>query len=109
MSDAQTAIAGGTYFPDLVQVRHLDSVLSEVARRRREQDDVHGGLEHDDLHTLEEWLILIDRYASCVRLLSTSSQEKRDYLLDVAALAVAALQSLDRKEQEADRGQALPH
>ena len=71
-------------------------VLAEVRVRREEQDDQHGGPAHDDTHRLTDWVGYIQNELSWVR-----SENCEDKLLDIAALAVAAIQSSRRKRNTA--------
>lgn len=71
-------------------------VLAEVAEERKYQDTRWGGADHDDVHENEEsWLRYITEYA-------TAQDRAREYnfrkrMVKVAALAVAAIESWDRK------------
>lgn len=71
------------------QVRALVDVLAE----RGLQDEQWGGPEHDDGHTLVDWRDFIVKQADR----SVSSCDARARLVKVAALALAAIESLDRK------------
>ena len=71
-------------------------VLAEVRVRREEQDAKHGGSAHDDTHARGEWLSFIEDYVRMGR--GCENWIAFEYsLLDVAALAVAAIQSSRRK------------
>lgn len=73
------------------------AILAEVAAERRRQDSRWGGAPHDDSHNAEEWVaLLIDQLggASSNRRIKTLW---RIYLLQLAATAVAAVESFDRK------------
>jgi hypothetical protein len=96
VSDAQTDIARGRYLPTIAHQRHLDAVLAEVATERGAQDAQWGGPEHDDGHDWHEWADLIHNRASRADEAGTAS-ECRLEMVRVAALAVAAVQSLDRE------------
>jgi hypothetical protein len=65
-------------------------VLQEVARERMRQDEQHGGPPHDDTHTQEEWLSIIDGYL-------IGGTNYRQNLVKVAATATAALEAFDRR------------
>jgi hypothetical protein len=96
VSDAQTDIARGRYLPTIAHQRHLDAVLAEVATERGAQDAQWGGPEHDDCHDWHEWADLIHIHASCADETVTPTQYRLE-MVRVAALAVAAVQSLDRE------------
>lgn len=68
-------------------------VLSEVAGERGNQDAKWGGAMHDDGHGQSGW-------RSFIRSHTTKSErpgEFRRRMIEVAALAVAAVESYDRK------------
>ena len=85
----------------------------ELLKRREEQDASHGGPEHDDTHTPEDWCRFIHDYAYRARLAALQGSEVSDSLvpvvlepdhaeyenrmLDVAALAISAIQSSRRR------------
>ena len=75
------------------------NILHEVADERKRQDHKWGGPEHDDKHSTAEFVQWIEDYAGWARMKSSmlSHDKARDKLLDVAALAVAAVESIDRK------------
>lgn len=85
----------------------MPSVLFEVAKERGRQDAKHGGPNHDDRHTTAEFAEFIEDRAYKVRVLDKQNREKplnyggylkhpRQILLEIAALAVAAVESMDR-------------
>ena len=79
----------------------LARVLSEVEDRRKEQDAQWGGPKHDDDHRPSDWARYMRKFIS--RANKQYPRVKADWeiyesrLLDVAALAVAAIQSSRRK------------
>lgn len=85
----------------------VSGVLAEVRRERQRQDAKWGGAAHDDSHTTEEFAEFIEARAYKVRALDRSDREKpltygcmetpRQILLEISALAVAAIESIDRK------------
>lgn len=99
---------GGCVGPDakfchltLVQEpRKIDGILAEVSDERDRQDAKWGGPEHDDQHSPIEFVKIIEDYAGWARaMFSQGSPDKgRRRLVQVAALALAAVESLDRKE-----------
>lgn len=78
--------------------RVLDDVLSERARQRRKW----SGVFNDDDYTPEQWLNLMGRYADKVRH-AFGIEDQRKRLVQVAALAVAAVEALDRQADIASR------
>ena len=72
-------------------------VVAEVMERREKQDARHGGPEHDDTHTPSDWRVFIGLYNRVSAEYESEPEIREDKLLDVAALAVAAIQSSRRK------------
>lgn len=74
-------------------------VLAEVLGERRAQVEQWGGAEHDDVNELEDWLRTLrhqfDRATQAVGMDAPS--EYRGRLTKIAAVAIAAIESLDRK------------
>lgn len=78
----------------------LDRVITEVRDRRYTQDEKHGGPEHDDTHTRSEWLCFMHEWLAHATAWSDESSDAGQFesrCFDVAALAIAAIQSSRRK------------
>jgi hypothetical protein len=91
----------------------LTLVLQEVGTRRASQDTNHGGPEHDDTHTPFEWSEFMRKFirraenyamdqlkvnpAYATEVTGPEWDMYENALFDVAALAVAAIQSSRRK------------
>ena len=73
----------------------MNPVLLTVGYRRLEQDLLFGGAEHDDAKTRAEWVALIVDHARA-SLADADSRRFEHQLMDVAALAVAAMESARR-------------
>lgn len=83
-------------------------VFREVAAERDRQDSKWGGPDHDDEHEPEDWLIFIEqRAARAGEMIGCPEEEQpeirsdaeyRRQLVQIAALAIAAVESLDRKK-----------
>jgi hypothetical protein len=81
--------------------RKRSSIYEEIESERRAQDEEWGGPEHDDKHGVRDWLSFIVVYlgkgvgrdSDWGRKLSIS----RHALIQVAALAVAAVEAFDRR------------
>lgn len=69
-------------------------VLHDVWIERKRQDIKWGGATHDDHHTMDEWRELLSGRVDRVPL---SRADDRRLLIEIAALAVAATEALDRK------------
>lgn len=75
----------------------LRQVLADIAAERRVQDGKWGGPEHDDGHDPWQWVQLIQDYAGWARVMAGMDRDKyRRRMVQIAALAVAAVESHDR-------------
>lgn len=70
-------------------------ILHLVFEERWRQDVKYGGAEHDGLHTVEEWRKLIHRHVDRE---GADPATQRRLFVEVAALAVAAAQAIDRRD-----------
>ncbi len=90
----------------------METVLNEVGAERVHQDDKWGGPEHDDAHETTDFLDFIWRRTQLRLMQLTDSVFLRRIFIEIAALAVAAVESIDRKaaaetverEQQRDPG-----
>lgn len=76
------------------------SVIDEIAAERRRHVEVEGWTpEHDDEHTTADFVRFIEHYAGLARdaEIQADPDEARKRLVQVAALAVAAAESIERK------------
>lgn len=75
-------------------------ILEEVYQERERQNKKWGGASHDDAHTIQEFVQLIRDYAGWARVMGVmnSPDKARRRLVQVAALAVAAVESIDRRQ-----------
>lgn len=75
------------------------SIYEEVKLERDRQDGKWGGPEHDDQHSTADFCRYIQNYTAWAdQMADMGSPEKaRRRLLQVAALATAAVESIDRK------------
>lgn len=76
-------------------------VIRDVLDRRAAQDKQWGGAEHDDEHDILDWLSFIGKQGRKIMetygLQEVHERYARDRFIDIAALAIAAAESLDRK------------
>lgn len=71
--------------------------VAEIAAERQRQDAKWGGPQHDDEHDQAEWeQFIIERLAE----LGPCADTFRHRMLEIAALAVAAMESHDRKTNQ---------
>lgn len=68
-------------------------IFDALLTRREEQDRKWGGPDHDDRHSEIDWMQLIEIYSQG----GDEGPIFEDRMLDVAALAFAAIQSSARK------------
>lgn len=75
------------------------AVLYDVEAERKRQDQKWGGSAHDDCHSTADFVQLIEDYAGWARVMAGMSnyEKTRNRLVQVAALAVAAVESMDRR------------
>lgn len=76
------------------------SLYNEIKQERIRQDDKWGGPTHDDRHTTMDFIELIESYAAGARQMVDINNQSatRHKLLEIAALAVASIESVDRKQ-----------
>lgn len=95
------------YPPESYQADSLDGyhlaemdnhTYSDIYRERWRQDMLNGGPQNDDLYDIPVWASLIG--ARACELILTDFDKRREELVKIAALAVAALESIDRKEKK---------
>lgn len=86
-------------------------ILTEIVEERTRQDEKYGGPEHDDAHHPCDWVFFIDRFrANAQRSADLGQMDAyRKSLVRVAALAVAALESFDRKVHHQKQIDLLHH
>lgn len=75
-------------------------VLHEVAAERKYQDKKWGGPTHDDTESEANWIAYINKYA--IGGFDDKDRPFRERMVKVAALAVAAIESHDRKNAPAE-------
>lgn len=83
------------YFP---HPEDFDYIVKEIEQRRAQQDQKHGGENHDDTHVYFDWMGFIKKFSSRAYAQGMHSRwdAYENYLIDVAALAIAAIQSSRR-------------
>lgn len=80
----------------------LPSVLAEVELERRYQNG-KWGQGFDNLNTINDWSAYISQWLGKATSHTQSPVGGRDNLIQVAALAVAAVEAFDRSESWAER------
>jgi hypothetical protein len=69
-------------------------VYDEIRDERQRQDAKHGGAEHDDAHSYNDFIAFIAKHSG--RCVDAKPHEVRRHMLRVAALAVAVIEKKDR-------------
>lgn len=79
------------------QEKTVRQAVQDVETGRQRQDGKWGGPAHDDHHTTADFVQLIEDYAGWARTMAgMDSHKARRRLIQVAALAVAACEAIDR-------------
>lgn len=80
----------------------MESILWEIERERQRQDGKWGGSTTDDQYTPLDWHEMIADYNAWARRMAAmgSADKARKRYVQIAALAVAAIQSLDRQAEQ---------
>ena len=75
----------------------MERILDEIRDERKRQDEQWGGPNHDDKHHPGQWLEYIKKFWDKA---NNPRDNFRHRMIQVAALAVAAVESHDRKVAE---------
>lgn len=75
----------------------LHRVIEEVVAERSWQDEKWGGPAHDDTHSVQEFVAFIHEHVEKAIAPGTSPDKTCSRLVEVAALAVAAVESIRRR------------
>lgn len=73
----------------------LQQVISDVEDERLHQED-RWGVVNDDCNTIEDWCVYMSKYTLKASRSEPNSATQRRRLIQVATLAVAAVESFDR-------------
>lgn len=71
-----------------------ESIFADINAERGYQDEKWGGPVHDDEHSVHDFVAFITKYAG--NAVEASAFDQRKALIKVAALAVAAVEKIDR-------------
>lgn len=84
----------------------MSNLISEIEQERLRQVGKGYTSEHDDEHTVGDFVFFIKNYSGwAAQMASMGSMERaRRRLIQVAALAIAAVQTIDRRQQEKTNG-----
>lgn len=88
--------------PAVAIVRRVTAdILGEVAIERVRQDEKWGGPDHDDEHDATDWCRYIEMRLHSSNAGHTTGDSRR-WFLEIAALAVAAIETIDRADNNED-------
>ena len=73
-------------------------IFAEIDDARCAQDEKWGGPEHDDAHGSYDWIAFVTRATGLAVTRPWDAREFRRRMVSVAALAVAAIEWVDRAE-----------
>ena len=75
-------------------------ILTEVLKERARQDEKWGGPDHDDHHSIDDWVRFICNHASNSEYYAEYPDQgsSREELIETTALCLASLESIDRKK-----------
>ena len=79
------------------------NVYDEIKTERKVQDEQWGGPKHDDMHSPNDWIVYIVK-----QLGKASSSVFRYQMIKIAALAVAAVEWIDRRQLETIEEESAP-
>jgi hypothetical protein len=80
-------------------------IVEDIRKERTAQDRAHGGPAHDDVLSQWQWVALLTRHiglAVCDGAPLANSGRFKRQMVCVAALAIAAIQSMERQEAQRD-------
>ena len=75
-----------------------ENIFAEIGRERQAQDEKWGGPAHDDKHTSYDWIAYLVRHTGKAVCWPWDAQVFRRQMVRVAALAVAAIEWVDRAQ-----------
>lgn len=78
------------------------NIFAAIEAERQYQDGIFG-TQFDDKNTVNDWVAYISAYAGRAGAFTSDPEDQRKAMVKVAALAVAALEALDRNGQFAPR------
>jgi hypothetical protein len=74
----------------------MPSIINEITAERVNQDIEWGGSEHDDKHDWFDWRQFLYKQMTNASM-AYKEEQRRACLIKIAALAMAAVESMDRK------------
>ena len=88
--------------PVMEVVKRREAIFHEIVAERGRQNEKHGGPQHDDTHSIYDWVLFMrGRLCDAAEARGAAAAGiRRRKLIQVAALAVAAIESMDRRPKE---------
>ncbi|HEY8560489.1 MAG TPA: hypothetical protein VIL74_08935 [Pyrinomonadaceae bacterium] len=77
----------------------MDTIVEEIKQERTRQDEQWGGAKHDDEHYPVEFTRFVQEQIDKTWRCPENIENIRERFIKIAALAVAAVESIDRKRQ----------
>jgi hypothetical protein len=77
-----------------------DGIYAHIELERQRQDEEWGGPRHDDQHTASQWASFRGKFENRQQRLTDDPAMQRKALVQMAALCVAQIESLDRRANQ---------
>lgn len=78
----------------------LKKIFEEIAEKRKEQNNEHGGIEHDKLNSTNDWVAMITKHAGVALIHPITEESFRARMINIAGIAIAAIEVIDTWEGE---------
>lgn len=82
----------------IIQELYISRIIEEIQLERLRQEKIWGedGGRHDDSLTTEDWIRIIKERIDVKKLAQSHMEKRRQKMIEVAAIAIAMIQSYDR-------------
>lgn len=81
----------------------MRSNIFQEINKERDYQDSKWGIDFDNENTINDWATYINIYLAKATSFGVSKKDQRKFMIKVAALSVAALETFDRNGGFADR------
>ena len=78
----------------------IQYLIDEIMAERERQDEKWGGPDHDDNHKRDDWFEFMISHIDKATKYSGAGYIVREELVKISALAIAAIESYDRKNKD---------
>lgn len=84
---------------DITPIYRMGPAYQQIADERARQNERYGGAKHDDEHSGLDWIVHVTRHLgkAADEAMHARTDGLRHRLVQVAALCVAAIESIDRR------------